>query len=61
MVKNTIAVVVGCVYVALSAWIVRHEGKGYRERLRQSRVAIASALPPVPERNEVTEQCQVWI
>ena len=56
MVKNTIAVVVGCVYVALSAWLVRHEGKVYREGLGQSRLAEAAALPPVGERNEATEQ-----
>jgi Peptidase family M48 len=55
MVKNMIAIVVGCVYVALSVWLVRHEGKTYREDLRLSRPAKSATSSPVIERNEGAE------
>jgi hypothetical protein len=43
MVKNIIAAGLGCLYVAISAWIVHSEGEAHRNTLRQARAAAQSA------------------
>ena len=39
MARYSIAAVVGCLYVAVSAWVVRSEGEAYRNALRRERSA----------------------
>jgi hypothetical protein len=44
MVKNTIAAIMACLYVAVSAWLVSVAGAAHRSALRHAR----SAIPSVP-------------
>ncbi len=37
MLKKTVAAIVACLYVGLSAWLVRSEGQSYRDRLKRAR------------------------
>lgn len=50
MTRNAIALVVGCLYVAGSSWLVLGEGRSYREALRRERLSVArnEASPPAP-------------
>jgi hypothetical protein len=52
MVKNSIAAVVACLYVALSAWLVSREGEAYRDALRQARKSRGAARSPIPAQDE---------
>ncbi len=49
MVKSTIGAVLACLYVALSAWLVRSEGQSYRNSLKQARPTPAVTDNPVRE------------
>jgi Peptidase family M48 len=40
--------VVGCLYVALSVWIVAKQGQAYRDGLRDTRLAAGHAEKPTP-------------
>lgn len=50
MARNAVAMLLGCVYVAGSTWLVLGEGKTYRETLRRERLAEArpDVKPPSP-------------
>ena len=50
MIRNAIVILLGCLYVAGSAWLVVGEGETYRETLRRERLPAARAdesHPPV--------------
>ena len=40
MAKNTVAVLLGCLYVAVSSWIVSSQGKAHRNELRHAKEQI---------------------
>ncbi len=55
MVRYVVVAVVGCLYVAGSIWIVRHQGQSYRNGLTKRKPAvkaIAAALPAATQEND---------
>lgn len=46
MARYALAALIGCLYVALSAWIVQGEGKRYRDSLRVSAPVATPAVRP---------------
>jgi hypothetical protein len=52
MIRNGVAVFLGCLYVAGSAWLVRGAGEAYRESLRRERPSISRGESNAPRRPE---------
>jgi hypothetical protein len=52
MSRYGVAALVGCLYVAVSVWIVRSQGEAYRDGLRRQRLAAQEAQAPSPRSND---------
>ena len=48
MLRHGLVALVGCLYVALSIWIVGKQGQSYREGLRRERIAAHESEKPAP-------------
>ena len=48
MLRNSLVALVGCLYVALSIWIVGKQGQSYRDGLRRERIAPRESEKPAP-------------
>jgi hypothetical protein len=58
--KYTVAIVLGCLYVAMSSWIVSDQGRAHRDLLLARRksaaeVKVNTAAPPSEVRNEPSQ------
>ncbi len=52
MPRLAVALIVGCLYIAVSVWIVRSEGESYRESLRRAKAEAKPAAPTVATQEE---------
>ena len=48
--KNIVALIVGCLYVAASSWIVSSQGKAHREALKQAGTSRSAPVSSKPRR-----------